>query len=155
MNDLTILILSAGAGGLIGALVTSLFKYYFDNKYRNEKKKEITENVLKIIEDEIKNNLYSIENLQEKYPFTFLGLKGLELIFSKIDNLTVNSDQLTNIINMYSSFALLNDRIVADRNKQLPSPTTKIADQKSICAENIKKYQKKYLTNDSIAKDVK
>ena len=150
MNDLTILNLSAGAGGLIGALATSLFKYYFDNKYKNEKMKEITENVLKLIEDEIKNNLYSIENLQERAPYTLLSVKGQEIVFSKIENLTVNSNQLTNIINMYFSFAFFNDRIVADRNKLLPAPTTKIADQKSICAENIKKYQENYLKNGSI-----
>jgi len=141
MNNFLILAISASIGGFIGAFASSLFKYCYDNKYKNKKNKEITRSALKFIEREISNNLFYIENLMEKPPFTLLGVKGSELIFLKIENLTVNPEQLTKIIDMYSSFALLNDRILADRSRILP-PGTYIKDQKNICAENIKKYQK-------------
>ena len=154
MNNFSVLAISASIGGFIGALASSLLKYYFDNRYKHDKSKKITENVLKFIEEEINNNLHHAEKLEERPPYTFLNIKGLELIFSKIENLTLNKEHLTKIINMYFSFAILNDRIVAYRNKNLP-PGTHIKDQKNICAKNIKKYQKNYLINGSIVEETK
>ena len=148
MNNFSVLAISASIGGFIGALASSLFKYYFDNKYKNEKNKETTRNVLMFIEKEIIDNLSCIKDIKEKPPIVLLGVKGPELIFLKIENLSVSQKQLTKIIKMYSSFALLN-RIVIDR-KGLLSLDRRIEIQKTRCVENIKEYRCNYSINDSI-----
>lgn len=105
-SPLIVLIISALIGGFFG----SYFTYRLNNLSTEKRNKEVTKQLMLFIHNEIYENYYF--NLNTGYNYELLlSVEGLELLNSRVGNLTIKYNQLSSLVRMYNKFSICNNKI--------------------------------------------
>jgi hypothetical protein len=154
MSQLTVLIISAMIGGLIGSFST----YYFNNKSKKERNQAITKQTMIFVHVELYDNLAN--NIIREYPYKILGIKGIDLINTSSGSLSISNQQMLHIVKIYTIINSLNGDIyttieASHHGRSIVKLHERTNKLQSKFTEEIEKYQKLYCSKKSIAVEAK
>ncbi len=154
MSQLTVLIISAMIGGLIG----SFSAYYLNNKSTKERNQAITKQTMTFVHVELHDNL--VNKIILGHPYKILGMKGIDMITISSGLLLINNQQMIHIAKIYTIINSLNDDIYTTIEAQqhgrkiveLHERTNRLQLR---FVEEIGKYERLYCSQKSIAAEIK
>ena len=154
MSQLTVLIISAMIGGLIGSFST----YYFDNKSKKERNLAITKQTMTFVHVELYDNLAN--KIIHEYPYKILGMKGIDLVNINSGLLLISNQQMIHVAKIYTIINSLNDDIhttieACQHGRKIIKLHERTNKLQSRFIEEIDKYQKLYCSKKSIEIEAK
>lgn len=141
---------------VIGTIVGIIIGFWLSIIKDSVKNKKETKQILPLINNEIYHNLFAIIHKPEKSYFDALRIDFYEIFKSKLGSLSININQVKEIVEIYQLFERIDTRkrelkeIKKDQNSIFKG--NDLNEFCSQCNDLIFKYQKKYDKKNSVFK---
>lgn len=139
---------------VLGTITGVILGFWLSIIKDSVKNKNETKQILPLINNEIYNNLFAIIHKPEQSYFDALRIDFYEILKSKLGSLSINKNQVKQIVEIYQLFERIDTRkrdlkeIKKDQNVLIKG--NDLNELCTRCNELIIKYQKKYDKNNSV-----
>ena len=133
--------------GVFGTIMGIIISNWIIIKREKEKSKEETQQILDIINNEIKENYWAVYDAKKTY-YDSIRLISIKIINAKVGSLKIPIPQLLQILEIYDLFEMISSRKHELREGEIDSNgLPKCSDLNELCSRClllIDDYQKKY-----------